>query len=70
MATITATSSGMCSACFNRYRAGTKLVLDPTGKVRHVSCGHANMVASAAERRVTRPSTYRHHAQSSGLPRL
>ena len=64
METITATSSGMCSACFNRYRAGTRLVLDKTGKVRHVSCGHANMVASAAEQKATRPSTYRHRVQS------
>lgn len=51
MATFTATSTGMCSACFNQYRPGSKMILDRTGKVRHVICGHANMVASAAERK-------------------
>lgn len=51
MATVTATSSGMCSACFNRYPVGTKLFLDRTGKAKHASCGHANMVASAVERK-------------------
>jgi len=51
MATFTASSAGMCSACFNTYRPGTRLVRDSTGKVRHISCGHANVVASAAERR-------------------
>lgn len=51
MPTLIAKSSGMCSACFNRYRVGARLVVDSTGKVRHVSCGHANMVASAVEKK-------------------
>lgn len=51
MTAFTASSMGMCSACFNQYRPGERLISDPTGKVRHEHCGHANMVASAAERR-------------------
>ena len=51
MSAFTASSMGMCSACFNPYRRGDTLVSDRTGKVRHERCGYANMVASAAERR-------------------
>jgi len=66
MSAFTASSMGMCSACFNTYRPGTRLIFDSTGKAKHERCGHANMVASAAERKTTpkRPSTYRPHAQS------
>ena len=51
MTAFTASSMGMCFACFNQYGPGARLVADPTGKVRHEKCGHANMVASAVERR-------------------
>ena len=51
MTAFTASSMGMCSACFNQYGPGTRLVSDRTGKVRHERCGWANMVASANEKR-------------------
>jgi hypothetical protein len=51
MATFTASASGMCSACFNQYFPGARLIRDDTGKVKHVFCGRANRVASALERR-------------------
>jgi hypothetical protein len=57
MTAFTATSTGVCSACFNKYHAGTRLVVIPTGKVQHVACGHANMVASAVERRTSKRSS-------------
>jgi len=52
MATFTATSSGMCSACFNRYTRGARLVLDPTGKAKHVTCGASNKMTTVLEKRL------------------
>lgn len=47
--------SGMCTACFLRYTAGTKVFVDPTGKVKHYACGSANqhkMVWKAPQGRI------------------